>query len=439
MAETSQDRILPMTSLKLVLNAADTKPIPCAFALTKDRKECVMLASKMGKPKPLAAQLKKEGVSFIDEKSMRFGFATVLSEDPGTLRLSINKSEAGGTIMALVRLAKKATYQGAVIVVDAGLDKEGEGATGDTPPLTELQPESPVQTAPPPPPPEAPPPPTQKPPVDTAALKQRLTGLVKRMIEQTAQDPSHKDEMTALAKQAQTFLGTGNPNLATEKADALEALLDGTKQSSETTAAPDAEKLKGRLTTLVKEMLARPDGTAKEEMTKLAKQAQGSLGSSDLAAATEATNALELQLRTGGQARDDGDFVRIQKMRLLWESARKKVESEIDHFKAAVESEFEGDENEDEIVDALDDLDEIIDGFDERLTDTFDEWLDAGTTPEQRLALIKGAQGLLGEYESRANSNRLFKKLEGDTPFGVSLSVNSTMTQALKVLRASLH
>jgi hypothetical protein len=289
-------------------------------------------------------------------------------------------------------------------------------------------------------PPEAPKPPPQEPQIDTAALKARLTELVKRMIGQIAQDASHKDELTALAKQAQTLLATGNPNLASEKADALEKLLDETRASPGSPVELNAEGLKARLTGLVKEMLARPDAPNKDDMAKLAREAQGLLAGGDLTGVAEKANALELLLRTGsGQARPDGDFVRMQKARLLWEAARKKAEAEIERFKDAVEADFAGTDDEDEILDALDQLDEIPENLDDRLTDALDDLLDPRTTPEERPALIQGAQALLGEYESFANGNALFKKLDGATPFGVSFSVASTMTQALKVLRASLR
>lgn len=132
-------------------------------------------------------------------------------------------------------------------------------------------------------------------------------------------------------------------------------------------------------------------------------------------------------------------LVQMQKARLVWDAARKRVASEIEQLRTAVAADFEGDEAEDDVLDGLDQLDDITSAFDDRLIDTLDLLLDERTKETERPALLKEAHDLLGEYESFASSNPVFKALDGQTPFGVTLSVNSTMTQALKGLRATLH
>lgn len=441
---TPQDRILPLQALKQALGIAETKPLACALGLTKDKKDCLLLVDKNLKPKPVAAKLKAAGAGLLDEKTLRFGFVHMDKEkDPGTLHFTINKSEVGGTIMTLVKLAKKAGYPGIVINPDEALENapehdSQEGETQQASPKPELHAEAPSA------PPQQPP---REPPIDVAALKARLTELVKQMIARTAVDPSHKDEMMSLAKQAQALLATGSPKLATEKADALEAMLREPPLAPPGSNALDAKALKARLTALVKEMLTRvaTDPSNKDTMTELAKEGQSLLGANDLAGAAQKADALEELLRNAGEpkpngeGRPEGDFVRMQKARLLWESARKKAEAEIEKFKAAVEADFIGDEDEDAILDRLDELDEIPENLDERLTDTLDDLLDERTTANERTQLLKDAQGLIAEYEAFANSNPLFKKLDGATPFGVTFSVASTITQALKVLHATLH
>jgi len=132
-------------------------------------------------------------------------------------------------------------------------------------------------------------------------------------------------------------------------------------------------------------------------------------------------------------------FVNMQKSRLLWVGARQKVASQIDQLKKAIAADFMGDPDEDAILDEMDALDNILVHMDERLVDVLDDLLDEKTSEEERASLIVNARGLLGEYVNFLMSDPLLKKLEGDAPFGVHLSVASTMTSTLKSLSAALH
>ena len=224
MAEaTNQDKIQPLPATKRMLGMAEKDPLSCAFALTKDKKECVLLIEKLGKPKKVADTLKTDGKAFLDLQTMRFGTVKIdVPGDPGTVKFTVNRSEAGGTITHMVKLVKKAGYQGLVINADESLENEPEG----------------TQPAPGAPPPTAPQPPPAAAPIDAAALKARLTALVQRMMTVIAADPARKDALLALAKQAQLMLGTNNLKTATERTDELEAALDQAGKPGSVPPAP---------------------------------------------------------------------------------------------------------------------------------------------------------------------------------------------------------
>ena len=125
-----QDDILPLPKLKQILAIAESKPLSCAFVLTKDKKECLLLIHKTAKPKKVSAMLKADAKAIMDAPSLRFGRVEIdAKNDPGTIRFTVNRAEAGGTIMTLVRLAKKAQYQGIVINASEELEEESEEET----------------------------------------------------------------------------------------------------------------------------------------------------------------------------------------------------------------------------------------------------------------------------------------------------------------------
>ena len=122
-----QNEILPHQKLKEALALCEKRPLGCAFGLTKDKKECVLLVDKLAKPKRVQAVLQTNGKPFLDMTTLRFGRVEVdVENDPGTLKFTVNRSEAGGTMTTLVKLAKKAGYQGIVINVGDVLENELE-------------------------------------------------------------------------------------------------------------------------------------------------------------------------------------------------------------------------------------------------------------------------------------------------------------------------
>ena len=59
--------------------------------------------------------------------------------------------------------------------------------------------------------------------------------------------------------------------------------------------------------------------------------------------------------------------------------------------------------------------------------------------PAARSALNEDAKAVIAEYLAYTQSNPLLQQLDGDTPFGMKLSINTTMAATLKALQASLR
>ena len=410
---TQQDVLMPLAQVKRMLGMAESGPLGCAFGLTKDKKECLLLVEKTGSGKKIGSKLKADGKDLtLDVGTVRFGTVNFdLENDPGTVRFTVNRAEAGGTIITLTRLAKKAGYQGIVINVDPSLEEETGAADGETAPM------------------------------DPQALKLRLTALVQKMIARIGIESTLKDKLTNIAKQAQLLLSTNELKGATEQCDALEALLNTPPTKADTSA------LATRLADLAKRMPARvaADPASESALATLASGAQTKLDAGDLAGATAAADAVEALLNGpfGTDAtkapKPPVSFVKMQTSRLIWNQARKKVASEIKQYTKAVQDEFEGDEDEEEIIEALEGLDDILLALDDRLTDVLDDMLDERTPPAEHAKLLAEAKSLLAEYETYLASNPLISRLEGPTPFGVTLTVGSTLGKTLQGLRAALH
>lgn len=195
-----QDELLPLMKLKQLVPLGEKGAISCAFGLTKE-KTALLLVDKILSPKKVRDRIKKDAKSALDVNSLRFGTISIdVQNDPGTVRFTVNKTEVGGTVMALVRLIKKTGYQAIVINADPALDQEPEeGAVPAGP-----------QAAPPPPPPPPPAPPRQAAPADAAALTQALAQLVQQIPAVSGGNPMLQQSLVKLAGAAQASLKGGD-------------------------------------------------------------------------------------------------------------------------------------------------------------------------------------------------------------------------------------
>jgi hypothetical protein len=215
-----QDDILPLPKLKQMLAIAESKPLGCAFVLTKDKKECLLLIDKRAKPKKVANMLKADAKAIMDAPSLRFGRVEIDSKnDPGTVRFTVNRSEAGGTMMTLTRLVKKAQYQVIVINASEELEEESEEETEEG--------SDEIKASPPPPPPLP----------DAAALTAKLRALMGQIAAAAAGNSTVQGNLVSLATTAAASLKAGDLMLTAVNIGALEkAIADATNNPQ--TAGP---------------------------------------------------------------------------------------------------------------------------------------------------------------------------------------------------------
>lgn len=189
MAEKSiQEDMLPLVQLKPLLGLAEKEVLSCAIGLTPGKKDVVFLVDKKLPPLKVAEKLRGAN-SGLDAATVRFGTVTIAPEDPGTVKVQLNKAAPGGTIPLFVKLIKRAGYQAGLLDVGG----------------PEADPASAIPEPPPVPPPSGP------------APTVRLNALALRIGPVIAVDPSQREKLVGLVREAQLALAAGKP---------IEALLD---------------------------------------------------------------------------------------------------------------------------------------------------------------------------------------------------------------------
>ena len=139
------------------------------------------------------------------------------------------------------------------------------------------------------------------------------------MIARIGIEPTLKDKLTSIAKQAQLLLSANELKGATEQCDALEALLNTPPTKADTSA------LATRLADLAKRMSARvaADPASESALATLASGAQTKLDAGDLAGATAAADAVEALLNgpfgtdAAKAPKPPVSFVKMQTSRLI--------------------------------------------------------------------------------------------------------------------------
>ncbi len=185
MPET-QDDVMKLADLKAALAFAEKQPVNFAFALAAD-KSALLMVHKQTSPKILQKQLELKAKT-ADKKSMRFGRITVDPiGDPGTLKFATNKKEIGGTVVGLVKLAKRAGYQAVILSEDPSLEG-GETATAQ--PTSAAQP---AQLQPPQ-------------PGDWGTAESTLSDLSGKIASASGGNPMLQQPLVKLAAVAQTIL-----------------------------------------------------------------------------------------------------------------------------------------------------------------------------------------------------------------------------------------
>ena len=224
---------------------------------------------------------------------------------------------------------------------------------------------------------DVPPPPPLAPQLDAKALKERLTTLVQHMAQVIGADPSRKDALMALAKQAELMLGTNNLVSATQSIDQLEATM------------ADAP------------VMGAPTGTA---------EAQKPSASGPVAYA---------------------------KSRLAWLALRKKMETDLDTLRKEILAYYK-DQDIAADLDAryAERVAPVLANLDEALADTLDMATNA-TDPAQRIKLVTESRQIIKRYQDFMASEPIFGELDSN-PF-VPLTITKTMTATLATLAAAVR
>lgn len=415
MANDVQDQILPLLKLKELLGHCVTDPIGCAFGLTKDKKDCLLLVDKRSKPKKVATMMKAAGKNLLDAQTVRFGRVTVDAEnDPGTLRFTVNRSEAGGTIVTLNKLAKRAGYSAILINADPSLENEAEELAV---------------------PPAPPPPAAAEPPADPAALKARLGDLVKQMMARLPKDPNNQEQMTKLAK-------TANIQLATNNFKTAVALMDGLEKMLQAPLPPGNEEMdKVRK---ARQGLAAALDAAKAASATLAAKIEGedkaleaAIQAGDTAVARERLFELVALSKQGGGGQADGNKagIRLAEALITWNRARSYVGQQVTVLQREIVAQTQDEDDAEEIASNVGMLDRLMDVLDDSLSDKLSE-IRAAADPAQKAALANQAKSIVASFQQRVASDRLINIID-DNGF-IPMDIKPTVTAALADVMASI-
>ncbi len=382
MADPASDTIMTTDKMKPLLALSKREPVQAAIALTAGG-EGLILLDKKAKPKKVAAMLKAEASKAklqLNTSTIRYGRALVDTDyDSGMVRFFINKEAPGSMRVKLVEVVKRVPYQKVELNVDLSIEDEPEDEQPPQPEAASAAP-APQDAVPPAPPPipEAPPPPP-----DMSGVRAELATLIPQITAAAGNDAGKADQMKKAAMAATLAIRSNDPDGAAVAIAGLKSLLGSAQngQSAPSSAAPQP---------------AAPKPAVAQ-----------------------------------------GKFVTMQKSRLIWESARKRVGGELQGLKTAVAAAAKGDAAEAAVLGALGQLDEVLARLDERLLDALDAMLNEGD-PNAHARLTQQAKGILGEYVAYTQSSPMLQKLDGDTPFGVKLSVASTMAATLKALQSTI-
>jgi len=379
------DRGMDVADMKRLLVKSKSDPVNVAVGLSG--KTAVMLLHKIKQPKAVSKDLEAK---FDDLKNPRWGTAFVdVDADPKLVILTLNRA-ASGMGQKLKKTLKGTGFSKVRIQLEDGTVDEDVGEE------EEEQEEGGQQTRPH----------TEQP--ETVAAKGPAT--------QDGQDAT--------------------PQLHSQESESEQG---GTQQQT----GFDPAELTKRLTGLVKRMMdvikTAPDGG--NELKGLAAKAQAALKGSDEHEATEAVEALETALAKAGRSQGNGaaekNTVVLQKSRLAWVAARKKVEDEIGKLHDAMSKHYDGHgfgADLDKVFQSK--VEPILTSLDQTLADKLDE-MGNSTDPAQHQKLAGEARQLIDKYESFLASEPLIAQLD-ENPF-VPLQIQKTVTATLEALKKSVR
>ena len=192
-------------ALKAQLAKAQAAPVNCAVGKGKEAGAGYILVDHTKSPKSLESTLDGK---FKDIKDTRRGTVSLDPEDNKILVFTLNKPASG----LAPRLAKILKTVGHAKIRFSYEDGSPPETAEDEEPGQEAPAEHGAEDA-------------AAPHPEAGAIKDRLLGLVKGLAAAIASDPSRKDALSTMARDAQAALHDGDVDTAAAKVDALEAAM----------------------------------------------------------------------------------------------------------------------------------------------------------------------------------------------------------------------
>jgi len=422
---------MDVAEMKRLLTKSKSEPVNAAVGL--DGKNAVMMLHKMKQPKAVSKEL--EG-KFKGLKNPRWGTAFVdIDDDPKLVILTLNKT-ASGMGNKLKKTLKGTGFSKVRIKLEDGTIDEDVGEEDEEEEENDAQPNRPPQEQEPQPVAAKGPndegsaqtqggtpasetaqnetgqPEQEAEQFDPSALTQRLTGLVKTMMQVIKDDPSRADVLKDLATKAQAAIKAGTENDATAAVDALaSSLMNG--RPGETNDV-DANAQSGPT--------AQPGPTA-----------QGTPNGAE--ASNTPNDASAAAAKPNGAAAPNAAV--LQKSRAAWVAARKRIEDEIGKLHEAMSKHYDGHgfgADLDKVFQSK--VEPILSSLDHSLASKLDE-VGKSTDPAQHQKLVGEAKGIILQYENFLANDSLIPQLDSN-PF-VPLQIQKTLTATLEALKKSVR
>jgi hypothetical protein len=303
-----------------------------------------------------------------------------------------------------------------------------------------------------------------------AAYTQRREELQERLLQALRAQHPEASRLRAVSAFADEKAGARDYVAAGKALDMLDKLLatpEPGASKGEPTGGVDARlAFKARMTALIPRLKeAQAAGAPGAAQAKLkASEAGVFAGKNEFAHAEELLDEVEelLEARPSGSDADaEGDetenedenlaeadtdplappptpgpsIVAVNKARLEWEAARKKVRAELQRMQQAIVLAVEDESDAEQVTAASVDLFDVLDVLDESLIDILDDLLNA-EDGGRRFALRQQALAKLDEYADYVATDELVQSID-DNPF-TKVQVRSTLESTLRNLRTKL-
>lgn len=414
-----------LAELKSLIAAARRAPLSFGVCLGKKPEDTVMLLHRTKSAEVLGKSAKKQG----DTAKVAFGEIEVSGkkasltchEDPPPGIARGLKLFFGGTVGMQLKVILLSA-NGEELESDGEEDADGVAESGSTAAMADAQPDTPPATD-----------------ADAEALKARARTLAGQIV--TIADADAKAKLTDALRKIIGLLNAGDTGSAgpgLEKLEALAARFAGAPAQPAAAAAQASPwpAAKSRLEPLVLAALKANHPEAAKIRT-IWGFAVEKADSGDTASAMKAAERLAPLLNAPAAAAADApprNVVAFQRSRLLWIDAKRGMKGDLDIFRAAVAQQSAEDDDQSDILAAVDGLVKEFDAFDSTLEEVLDQITNTDEGPD-RSSLKKQAETAISRYLNTLETP-FFKSID-ENPF-IAVSVAGRAKQSLALVRSTL-